>query len=45
MEQGWSVEETMTHLCRKAGLPPDAWRSGAEIHTFRSVLIREGGDG
>jgi AmmeMemoRadiSam system protein A len=43
VEQGWNVEETMAHLCRKAGLPPDAWKSGAELYTFRSVLIREGG--
>jgi AmmeMemoRadiSam system protein A len=26
-EQGWSLEETLTHLCRKGGLSPGAWRT------------------
>lgn len=25
-EQGWDVETFVRHACRKAGLPPDAWR-------------------
>ena len=25
-EQGWDLETTLTHLSRKAGLPPGAWR-------------------
>jgi AmmeMemoRadiSam system protein B/AmmeMemoRadiSam system protein A len=44
VEQGWNREETMQHLCRKAGLPPDAWRDGAELQTFRTVLITESGE-
>jgi AmmeMemoRadiSam system protein B/AmmeMemoRadiSam system protein A len=43
VEQGWNREQTLEHLCQKAGLPPDAWRSGAELQTFRTVLIRESG--
>ena len=26
-EQGWDLEATLVHLCRKAGLPDDAWQS------------------
>lgn len=44
LEQGWNREQTMEHLCRKAGLPGNAWRSGAELATFRTVLIREAGE-
>ncbi len=35
-EQGWSREETLTHLARKAGLPGDAWQQGAELEVFHS---------
>lgn len=35
-EQGWSREQTFTHLSRKAGLPDDAWQEGATFQTFRS---------
>ena len=26
-EQGWTREQTLQHLCRKAGLPSDAWQA------------------
>jgi len=35
-EQGWDREQTLTHLARKAGLPPDAWKNGARLEVFRS---------
>ena len=35
-EQGWSREETLAHLSRKAGLPADAWREGASFRVFTS---------
>lgn len=35
-EQGWDRAETLTHLALKAGLPSDAWRSGAEFQVFES---------
>ncbi len=35
-EQGWSREETLSHLSRKAGLPMDAWREGASFSVFTS---------
>ena len=41
VEQGWDRNALMENLCRKAGLPTDAWKSGAEFWTFRSILFRE----
>ncbi len=41
VEQGWTREEMLEHLCRKAGLPSDAWRRGAEFLTFRTIAIHE----
>lgn len=40
-ETGWSVEEFWSNCCaHKAGLPPDAWRSGqAETFTFTAQVI------
>jgi len=35
-EQGWDRAETLSHLALKAGLPSDAWRSGAEFQVFES---------
>ena len=40
-EQGWGIEETLTHLSMKAGLPPDAWQSGAEYLVFEAQVIHE----
>ena len=40
-EQGWGIEETLTHLSMKAGLPADAWRSGAEYLVFTAQVIHE----
>lgn len=38
-EQGWTVEETLSSLSEKAGLPPDAWVSGATFQVFESAKI------
>lgn len=38
-EQGWDREATLTHLARKAGLPADAWRNGAELQVFESEKL------
>ncbi|MCX7022768.1 MAG: AmmeMemoRadiSam system protein B [bacterium] len=40
-EQGWDREEFLAHTCRKAGLPPDAWKRGAELYTFTAQVFHE----
>lgn len=40
-EQGWGLEETLTHLSLKAGLPSDAWREGTEYLVFEAQVIHE----
>jgi len=40
-EQGWGIEETLTHLSMKAGLPPDAWREGASFTVFEAIVFHE----
>jgi AmmeMemoRadiSam system protein B/AmmeMemoRadiSam system protein A len=35
-EQGWTREDTLSHLAQKAGLAPDAWRDGASFEVFTS---------
>jgi len=42
-EQGWTLEETLAHLARKAGLPPDAWRrDDCRLGAFTAQVLREG---
>jgi AmmeMemoRadiSam system protein B/AmmeMemoRadiSam system protein A len=36
-EQGWTREDTLSHLARKAGLPADAWREGARFEVFTTT--------
>jgi len=41
-EQGWNLAQTLTALSRKAGLPPDEWRSdSARFQTFQAVYFNE----
>jgi AmmeMemoRadiSam system protein A len=40
-EQGWDLPETLEHLARKAGLPVDAWREGAEFQVFEAQVFHE----
>lgn len=41
-EQGWGLEETLSHLARKAGLPQDAWReNNATFLVFEAQVIHE----
>jgi len=42
VEQRWTPEETLAHLCLKAGLPRDAWRSGGTLHFFETQAFGEG---
>lgn len=38
-EQGWDLPTTLAHLCRKAGLPPEAWREGARLCVFEADVF------
>ena len=40
-EQGWGLEETLSHLSQKAGLPADAWKEGAKFTVFEAVVFNE----
>lgn len=40
-EQGWDREQTLAHLSRKAGLPEDAWRTGARFEVFEARVFGE----
>lgn len=39
LEQGWTREETLSYLSRKAGLPADAWKQDAQFQVFESVVL------
>ena len=41
LEQGWDREETLSNLCLKAGLPPDAWQEGVELSIYRTQMLEE----
>ena len=38
---GWSREEFLDNVCRKADLPRDAWRRGASIQRFTAEVFSE----
>ncbi len=40
-EEGWTIEETLGHLSRKAGLPADAWKDGAAFSVFTGQIFHE----
>jgi hypothetical protein len=40
-EQGWNLDQTLTNLSQKAGLPPDAWKEGASFMVFQAVVFGE----
>ena len=42
-EQGWKTPELLDNLCRKAGLPVGAWKSGAQLYVFQAQVFHEGG--
>ena len=42
VEAGWTtVAEEMKSLCRKAGLPANAWKDGAEFWIYRTMVFDE----
>ena len=41
-EQGWNRDELLSHLARKAGLPPDAWKDpDARFAVFEGTIFEE----
>lgn len=38
-EWGWDRETFLSQTCVKAGLPADAWRTGAAVHTFEAQVF------
>ena len=40
-EWGWTREQFLRQTCRKAGLPEDAWRTGARIFRFEADVFGE----
>lgn len=41
-EQGWDLPTTLTHLCRKAGLPAEAWKDESmEFTVFEAIVFGE----
>jgi AmmeMemoRadiSam system protein B/AmmeMemoRadiSam system protein A len=40
-EQGWGLEETLSHLALKAGLTANGWESGCEFHVFEAIVFGE----
>jgi AmmeMemoRadiSam system protein A len=42
VEHGWDCQAFLAHTCRKAGLPPDAWkRPDAELLGFTATVFGE----
>lgn len=39
LEWGWDRESFLAQTCRKAGLPIDAWRQGADIKAFTAEVF------
>lgn len=40
-EHGLDAEQFLGETCRKAGLPRDAWRQGAQVSTFEAEVFGE----
>ena len=40
-ERGWDRDTFLSHTCLKAGLRPDAWRTGATISRFEAEVFSE----
>ncbi|MBN1766530.1 MAG: AmmeMemoRadiSam system protein B [Sedimentisphaerales bacterium] len=40
-EQGWNLEETLSHLTQKAGLEKDDWKEGATFQVFEAIVFGE----
>ncbi len=43
VERNWGRETFLAQTCRKAGLPDDAWRTGAKIEAFTAEIFADPG--
>ena len=43
VEHGWDRITFLKQTCRKAGLPPNAWKSGAEIEAYTAEVFGDPG--
>jgi uncharacterized protein (TIGR00296 family) len=43
VEHGWDRATFLEQTCRKAGLPLDAWKSGAKIEAFTAEVFGDPG--
>lgn len=41
VENDWNKEEFLAHTCRKAGLPANAWKDGAQLYRFSAQVFGE----
>jgi uncharacterized protein len=41
LEWGWDRDTFIAQTCRKAGLPPDAWKMGATLEAFTAEIFSE----
>ncbi len=41
LEQGWNIEDTLSHLCEKASLNANDWKSGCSFQTFTAQVFGE----
>jgi AmmeMemoRadiSam system protein A len=41
LEWGWDREKFLSETCRKAGLPLDAWKRGAQLEAFTAEVFGE----
>ncbi len=42
VEWNWKIKDYLSHLCMKAGLPPDSWKEpGNEIYAFQAQIFSE----
>lgn len=40
-EWNWDRDTFLARTCRKAGLPPDAWKRGAQLYRFQAEIFSE----
>jgi AMMECR1 domain-containing protein len=42
IEQGWNLQETFEHLCRKVGLPANTWQENETIfHWYEGLVLHK----